>query len=82
MTLNLAMGTIFVHNVETIRAESYQPLKNAEHAWLNIKLQKGDEVIEIQVYMLEESCQLYASAINACNDREAVDADESVNANI
>jgi hypothetical protein len=49
-------------------------------AWLDIfTLVEGKLIMTI--FMPYEAALAYASAINTCNDREAVNADENANAN-
>jgi hypothetical protein len=68
-------GTVRIHAVKSLVAEAGPEDKSFREqvSWLTIKTNIGDKVVFFMPY---EATQAYASAINTCNDREAVDADE------
>lgn len=78
MTMRMEIGiggNVALHGVKIISAEAKE-CGGAE--WLDIKATNGESMVhELTIFMPLATAQEYASAINACNDREAVSNDLS-----
>ena len=58
--------------------------RNLDGGWASLRFtfETNSDIVEILTFTTSlEIAEAYANAINACNDREAVDADESANTN-
>lgn len=82
MTMRMEIGlggSVGIYGVKILQAAAKE-CGGAE--WLDIIATNGGGMIhEITIFMPLTTAQEYANAINACNDREAVDARENANAN-